>query len=116
MSPQVSGSSHTPAHVSLHCDQLRRCQGRCDGVERFQSARLLSDGVTTGSARNTEKEPRCQSREEVSYASNLKAVWCERYILTDPQIVETKTKDKFWPPLSSFVKFILEYFCQKTLK
>lgn len=33
-------------------------QGRCDGVERFQSARLLSDGVTTGSARNTEKEPR----------------------------------------------------------
>ncbi|CAL1168589.1 unnamed protein product, partial [Cladocopium goreaui] len=52
-----AGSSHTPAHVSLHCDQLR-CQGRCDGVERFQSARLLSDGVTTGSARNTEKEPR----------------------------------------------------------
>ena len=71
ISPQVSGSSHTPAQVSLHCDQLRRCQGRRDRVERFQSARLVSDGVTTGSARNTEKEPRCQSREGVSCASKL---------------------------------------------
>ena len=38
----------------------------------------------------------------------LKAVWRERYIVTDPKIVETK--DRFWPPVSSFVNIIFEYF------